>query len=78
MFAMEDELPVVGVLGGALGLLAIPILAVFYGVFGAVFVSIGGLLYNVAAGFVGGVRLETRVGENLEELQPRAGGAVLE
>ena len=56
---IEEGFPAFGLLGGALGLVLIPVIAVFYGALGSVFVTIVGFLYNVFAGFVGGVRLET-------------------
>jgi hypothetical protein len=58
---IEDGFPEFGVLGGVLGLILIPVIALFYGAIGSVFVTIVGFLYNVFAGFVGGVRLDTQV-----------------
>ena len=56
---VDEAIPGFGFLGGMLGLVLIPIMAVFYGAFGSVFVTIGGFLYNMFARFIGGIRLET-------------------
>jgi len=47
--------PIVGLF---LGIGAIIVLPVFYGVLGFVFFSIAAMLYNVLAGMVGGVRID--------------------
>jgi hypothetical protein len=48
---------------GAAGFVAIPVMAICYGVVGSLVVSIIGLLYNFAAGKMGGVKLEFETGE---------------
>ena len=58
---IEEGFPEFGILGGVFGLILIPVIALFYGAIGSVFVTIVGFLYNVFAGMVGGVRLDTEV-----------------
>ena len=58
---IAEGFPELGLLGGVLGLILIPLIALFYGAVGSVFVTIIGFLYNLFAGFVGGVRLDTQV-----------------
>ena len=58
---IEDGFPELRSLGGLFGLILIPVIALFYGAIGSVFVTIVGFLYNVFAGMVGGVRLDTQV-----------------
>lgn len=48
-----------GMGGMIFGIGAVIILPIFYGVLGFVFTLIGAWLYNIAAGIVGGVELET-------------------
>lgn len=43
---------------GGIGLLAIIIIPVLYGVFGFIAGAIGAVIYNFAAGFMGGIELE--------------------
>ncbi len=64
-----------GLIGGALSILLIPLIALFYGAVGSVFVTVIGLLYNIFAGIVGGVRLETKVA--IEETEPVAAAQTL-
>jgi hypothetical protein len=52
-----EDMPGLGRLTGALGIIAVPVLAMVYGVLGSIVVTIGGALYNLAARFVGGVRI---------------------
>lgn len=47
-----------GVFTGVAGLILVPMLSVMYGVIGSLVVTIIGLLYNLAAGRVGGVKFE--------------------
>ena len=58
---VDEGFPEFGILGGVFGLILIPVIALFYGAIGSVFVTIVGFLYNVFAGMVGGVRLDTKV-----------------
>jgi hypothetical protein len=58
---IEEGFPDFGLIGGVLGLVLIPVIALFYGAIGSVFVTIVGFLYNLFAGFVGGVRFDTQV-----------------
>ena len=52
-----EDMPGLGRLTGALGIIAVPVLALVYGVLGSIVVTIGGALYNLAARFVGGLRI---------------------
>ena len=54
-------LPDLGVFGGLLGLVAIPFIALMYGAMGSVFVTLGGVLYNLVARVGGGLSLDTTV-----------------
>ncbi|MEJ2722204.1 MAG: hypothetical protein P8181_13870 [bacterium] len=56
-----EGFPDLGTVGIAIGILAIPFIALIYGAVGSVFVTIGGMVYNLIAGAVGGVRFETKV-----------------
>ncbi len=56
-----EDLPFMGHWGGALGIIVIPLLAMVYGVMGSIVVTIAGALYNVAARFVGGVKMTVDV-----------------
>ena len=49
--------------GLVIGLVMMVVIPIFYGVLGFVMGAIGALVYNIAAGFVGGVELEL---ENVE------------
>ncbi len=62
-FLGDEDIPGLGVLTGFLGVVAIPVLAMLYGVFGSVVVAIGGALYNLAARWVGGIRMDFEVTE---------------
>lgn len=55
-FAPHAHLP----FSGALGLLALVLCPLVYGTIGAVAALIGVLLYNLAAGWVGGLEVEIR------------------
>lgn len=59
----DDELPGMGVLSGAIGIIAVPILAMVYGLLGSIVVTIGGALYNLAARFVGGLKVAVDVSD---------------
>ena len=59
---IEEDLPF-GFLGGFLSLFVIPICAILYGAFGSVFITLGGLVYNLIAAFVGGLRFDAEVVE---------------
>jgi hypothetical protein len=52
-----EDLPGMGHLTGAIGIVAVPILAMVYGCLGSIVVTIGGALYNIAARFVGGLKI---------------------
>ena len=54
------------VFGMLFGVGAVVILPLFYGVFGALFAAIGAALYNLIAGFIGGLEIE---------VEPITGGA---
>jgi len=57
-FLGDEDLPGLGYLTGSVGVLAIPALALMYGVLGSIVVMIGGALYNLAARLVGGVKMD--------------------
>jgi len=57
----EDQIPGLKYLTGFVGVLAIPVIAIFYGILGSVVVAIGGALYNLATRWVGGVKIEIDV-----------------
>jgi hypothetical protein len=65
------DAPNLGVVGIVLGIFAIPLIALVYGAVASVFITIGGWLYNLIAGGVGGLRLEAEVEEVYAEAQPR-------
>lgn len=52
-------------LGGALGLAAIIILPIFYGMIGFLSILLVTSLYNWSAGLVGGIEIETDSGDRL-------------
>ncbi len=56
-----EDLPGFGHMSGAIGVIAIPILAMVYGVLGSIVVTIGGALYNVIARFAGGLKVVVEV-----------------
>ncbi len=61
---LEDEgIPGFGVFTGALGILAAPVLAVLYGIFGSVIIAIGAAFYNLTARWVGGIAVELDLDE---------------
>ena len=68
---LGDEFPRFGVVGGVIGILAIPFIAVIYGAVGSVFVTIGGLVFNLICGAVGGLRFDTEVQEIYESPRTR-------
>ena len=57
-FLSEEGIPGFGVVTGAAGVVAVPVLSMIYGIMGSIVVTIIGLLYNLAAGRVGGVKFE--------------------
>jgi Transmembrane domain of unknown function (DUF3566) len=59
--AMFEDLPGMGRFSGAIGIVVVPVFAMAYGVMGSVVVTIAGALYNLAARFVGGVRVSVDV-----------------
>jgi hypothetical protein len=50
--------PKEGPYGMLFGTLAIVIFPIFYGIVGGVFAAIGALIYNLAAGWVGGIEID--------------------
>jgi hypothetical protein len=60
---LGDEFPQFGAIGVVVGLLAIPFIALIYGAIGSVFVTIGGWIFNIISGALGGLRFETIVDE---------------
>lgn len=61
--AMFDDLPGMGQFSGAIGIVVVPIIAMVYGVMGSIVVTIAGALYNLAARFVGGVKVSVDVSD---------------
>ncbi len=57
-FLGGEDFPGLRYLSGMVGVVAIPALAIMYGILGSVVVMIGGALYNVAARLVGGVKMD--------------------
>ena len=58
---LGEGFPELGTVGVVIGIAAIPFIAMIYGAIGSVFVTMGGLVYNLIAGAVGGLRVETKV-----------------
>ncbi len=58
---LGDEFPEIGIIGGVLGIFLIPVIAIFYGAMGSVFVTVGGFIFNLIVRMVGGLRIETDV-----------------
>jgi hypothetical protein len=65
-------MPRLGAIGIVLGIFSIPLIALVYGAVASVFVTIGGWIFNLFAGAVGGIRLEAEVEEVLPEPAPKA------
>jgi hypothetical protein len=63
MALLGEEFPELSVLGIVFGVLAVPVAAMVYGTIGSVFLTIGGMIFNLIAGAVGGLRLVTEVHE---------------
>jgi hypothetical protein len=59
----EEHIPGLHMITGMAGFVAVPVMAICYGIVGSIVVSIVGLLYNLAAGRVGGLKLEFDTGE---------------
>ena len=57
-FAMPDDSGFAGGMGAVLGVGAVIALPILYGCFGFVGALIGALLYNMAAGIVGGIQVD--------------------
>lgn len=62
-FLGEEHIPGLQMVSGVAGFIAIPVMAMCYGIVGSIVVSIVGMLYNLAAGRVGGVKMEFETGE---------------
>ncbi len=58
---LGDEFPEIGIIGGVLGIFLVPVIAIFYGAVGSVFVTVGGFVFNLVVRMVGGLRIETDV-----------------
>lgn len=71
-FLGDADIPGIGYLTGVVGILAVPALAVLYGIVGSLIVAIGGVLYNLAARWVGGVRIDLRDATPTHEAPPPA------
>ena len=61
----DEHIPGFGVLTGVAGLILVPVMSMFYGIIGSIVVTIIGMLYNLAAGKVGGVKIEFETGESI-------------
>lgn len=68
-FTQNNEAPFVGMLFGVGAIIALPL---FYGILGFVMALIGAALYNLVAGFVGGMELEIESGAYPEPYRPPA------
>ena len=55
---LEEELPHFGLLGGVLGIILVPVIAVFYGAIGSVFATIVGGIFNLAVKISGGPKFD--------------------
>ena len=75
MAIFGEEFPEMGMLGIVFGVIAVPIAAMVYGTIGSVLITIGGLIFNLITGAVGGLRFETVVheayGQKMNEPPPR-------
>jgi len=75
MAIFGEEFPEMGMLGIVFGVIAVPIAAMVYGTIGSVFITIGGLIFNLITGAVGGLRFETVIheayGQKMNEPPPR-------
>ncbi len=60
-----EDIPGLSKFTGAIGIIAVPVLAMVYGVLGSIVVTIGGALYNVAARFVGGLKVVVDVSDTI-------------
>ena len=54
----DEGFPGFPVVTGVAGLILVPVMAMCYGVMGSIVVTMVGLLYNLAAGRTGGLKLE--------------------
>jgi hypothetical protein len=68
---LGEDVPGLGAVSGAIGIVVVPVMAVMIGVMGSVVVTIIGALYNFAARFVGGLKVTVDV----TEIGPSAGYA---
>jgi hypothetical protein len=66
----DEGIPGFGMVTGVAGLIMVPLLAMMYGIMGSIVVAIVGLLYNLAAGRVGGIKLEFEPKENGPAVTP--------
>jgi len=57
-FLEDADIPNLGMLGGVLGIILVPVIAFFYGAMCGLMATIAGALYNLATRFAGGVRFE--------------------
>jgi hypothetical protein len=60
---IEEELPNFGLLGGALGIIMMPVLAFIYGAIGSVIATICGAIINLIMKATGGVKFDVDVVE---------------
>lgn len=56
--AAGGESAIPGVIGGFIGVGAVIVLPIMYGIFGCIGAALGAWLYNVVAGLVGGIEVE--------------------
>jgi hypothetical protein len=68
---VEEGFPEFGIIGGALAFVLVPVFAVFQGATGAVFVTIAGFVYNIAAGMFGGIRINAEVSAAVAPPRPQ-------
>ena len=67
-FLEDADLPNLGILGGALGVLLVPVIAFFYGAMSGLMALIGGSLFNLVVRISGGLKFE--MGEVVEASPP--------
>jgi hypothetical protein len=65
-----ERIPHLGGIGIVLGIFSIPLIALVYGAVASVFATIGGWIFNLFAGAVGGVRFVADVEEVVPEAAP--------
>ena len=60
-FLEDADIPNLGVIGGVLGIVLVPVMAFFYGAMSALMLTVAGALFNLATRFTGGVTFDATV-----------------